>query len=332
MRRREVLAGIAGAAARPSLAWSQATRAQPLRTTPARIGVLQWGRQTAASLDRIEVLRHELNQLGYVEDRDIELDIRFAQESNERAAAIATEFVRRKIDVIVAGATPSVHAAKAATQDIPIIMSNVADPLATGLVKSLSRPGGNITGVTFIGPDVAPKRIALLREIAPGLKRIGFLGAIGDPNTQTFLREIGSAVDAIAATLYPILVNGLSDFTGAFAEFAAQSADTVMVQPLFIIDHSAEIAELALQHRLPTISDEARYARAGGLMSYGVEWLMLTRRAAHFVDKILKGAAPGDLPVEQPTTFELVINLKTANALRLTIPPTLLARADEVIE
>jgi putative ABC transport system substrate-binding protein len=327
MRRREAIAALAGAAA-----WPLAAAAQIVRTKPARIGVLQWGPETAASLDRIEVLRLELRDLGYVEGRDIELDIRFAQETNERAAAIATEFTHNKVDVIVAAATPSVHAAKAATQDIAIVMSNVADPLATGLVKSLSRPGGNITGVTFIGPDVAPKRIALLREAVLGVKRIGFLGAISDPNTQTFLREIGSAAEAIGATLHPILVSGRSEFAGVFAEFVAQAVDGVMVQPLFIIDHSSEIAELALQHRLPTISDEARYARAGGLMSYGVEWLKLTRRAAHFIDKILKGVKPGDLPVEQPTAFELVINLKTARALGLDIPPTLLARADEVIE
>ena len=328
MRRREVLAGLGGAAA----AWPLTARGQPLRTKPARIGVLQWGRETAGSRERVDVLRQELRDLGYLEGKDIELDIRFALESNEQAAAIAAEFVRRNVDIIIAGATPSVHAAKAATQDIPIVMSNVADPLATGLVKSLSRPGGNITGVTFIGPDAVPKRLDLLREVAPGLNRVGFLGAVGDPNTQTFLRELRSAADAIGGTVYPVLVNGRAEFTRAFAEFDAQPMDAVVVQPLLIIDHSVEIAELALRHRLPTISDEARYAKAGGLMSYGVEWLKLTRRAAHFVEKILKSAKPGDLPIEQPTTFELVINLKTAKALGLTIPPTLLARADEVIE
>ena len=327
MRRREVIAVLTGAAA-----WPLAARGQTLRKDPARIGVLQWGRESTASLQRLEVFRHELRHLGYVEGRNIELDVRFAEESSERAAAIATEFARQNLDVIVAAATPGVHAAKAATQQIPIVMSNVADPLATGLVKSLSRPGGNITGVTFLGPDVAPKRIALLSEIVPGLRRIGFLGAVGDPNTETFLREIRSAADAIGAAVHPVLVNGRADFTAAFAGFAAQADEAVLVQPLFITDHSSEIAGLALEHRLPTISDEARFARAGGLMSYGVEWLKLTRRAAHFVDKILRGARPGDLPVEQPTTFELVINLKTAGALGLTVPPTLLARADEVIE
>ena len=326
MRRREVITVLTGAAA-----WPLAARGQSLRTDPARIGVLQWGRESAASLQRIEVFRHELRHLGYVEGRNIELEVRFAQESGERAAAIAEEFARLNLDVIVAAATPGVHAAKAATQQIPIVMSNVADPLATGLVKSLSRPGGNITGVTFLGPDVAPKRIALLSEIVPGLRRIGFLGAVGDPNTETFLREIRSAADAIGAAVHPVLVNGRADFTPAFAGFAAQADEAVLVQPLFISDHSSEIAGLALEHSLPTISDEARFARAGGLMSYGVEWLKLTRRAAHFVDKILRGARPSDLPVEQPTTFELVINLKTAAALGLTIPPTLLARADEVI-
>ena len=275
VRRREVLAGIAGAAARPSLAWSQATRAQPLRTTPARIGVLQWGRQTAASLDQIEVLRHELNQLGYVEDRDIELDIRFAQESDERAAAIATEFVRRKIDVIVAGATPSVHAAKAATQDIPIVMSNVADPLATCLVKSLSRPGGNITGVTFTGPHVAPKR-KRCAEIAAGLIAYRLLERLAIPTRRRFCgSRVGGRRDW--RDTYPVLVNGLADFTGAFAEFAAHGG-TVLVQPLFIIDHSAEIAELALEHRLPTISVEARYARQAGSCPMG--WSGSGSRAA----------------------------------------------------
>jgi len=327
MRRRQFLTIVGGSAV-----WPFAARGQVVRTKPAHIGVLQWGRTSAAGLERIEVLRQELNSLGYVEGRDIELDVRFAEESGERAAAIATEFVRQNIDLIVAAATPGVHAAKAATRDIPIVMSNVADPIATGLVESLAQPGGNITGVTFIGPDVAPKRVGLLREVAPGLKSVGFLGAISDPNTETFVRQIRSASEEIGVAFYPLLVTGKAEFARAFADFSGQAIDGVMVQPLFIIDHSADIAGLALKHRLPTISDEARYARAGGLISYGVEWLKLTRRAAHFVDKILKGVKPGDLPVEQPTTFELAINLRTAKALGLTVPLTLLARADEVIE
>ena len=327
MRRREVITVLTGAAA-----WPLAARGQSLRTDPARIGVLQWGRESAASLQRIEVFRHELRHLGYVEGRNIELEVRFAQESGERAAAIAEEFARLNLDVIVAAATPGVHAAKAATQQIPIVMSNVADPLATGLVKSLSRPGGNITGRDLSWSRRRAQAHRAVERDRAGLEahRIsrsswrsqhGDVPA-GDPLRCRRDRRCGSPRPGERPRrLHP-----------AFAGFAAQADEAVLVQPLFISDHSSEIAGLALEHSLPTISDEARFARAGGLMSYGVEWLKLTRRAAHFVDKILRGARPSDLPVEQPTTFELVINLKTAAALGLTIPPTLLARADEVIE
>ena len=208
---------------------------------------------------------------------------------------------------------------------------SVSNPLATGLVASLSRPGGNLTGVTANSADLAGKRLELSRELLPGLARIAFLGAGNDPNARTFLDETQAAADSMGVRLQPLFIAGPEEFAAAFAMMIKEQAQALLVQPLFV-GHRAKLAELAARHGLPMIADQRAFAVAGGLATYGVNRLWLIRRWAFYVDKILKGAKPGDLPVEQPTKFELVINLKTARALGLEVPPTLLARADEVIE
>jgi putative ABC transport system substrate-binding protein len=304
-----------------------ATQAQGIRNRPVRIGMLGWGRPSSAP----NVLAEELEQLGYVIGRDVVIERHFANGNLAEASRVAARFVQDRVDVIVAAATPAVHAAKAATKDIPIVMSNVADPVATGIVDSLSRPGGNITGVTFFGPAAAGKRMELLRQLVPGLTTIGFLGSSEDPNTATFVREIESAAMQASIKSVPILIKDMHSFASAFRSFHG-AVQAVMVQPIFIIDTASEIAQVALQHSIPTISEDVRFPRAGGLLSYGVDWLTLNRRAAHFVDRIIKGARPADLPVELPTSYQLVINNRTAKALGMVVPPTLLALADELIE
>jgi putative ABC transport system substrate-binding protein len=222
------------------------------------------------------------------------------------------------------------HAAKDATATIPIVMQ-VSDPLATGLVASLARPGGNLTGISSSGPDLAGKRLELLRELRPDLARVAFLGAANDPNTRTFLNETQAAAVSIGVRLQPVLVTGPEEFDAAFAIMTQEQAQGVIVQPLFA-GHRAKLAELAARHRLPMVADQRTFAVAGGLASYGVNRSALSRRWAYYVDKILKGAKPADLPVELPTTFDLVINLKTAKALGLEVPTSILLRATEVIE
>jgi putative tryptophan/tyrosine transport system substrate-binding protein len=285
---------------------------------------------SAASADFLEPFHQGLRELGHIEGRNIFVEYHSAEQRSERATAIAADFVRREVDLIVAVATPAAHAAKSATATIPIVMS-VADPLATGLVASLARPGGNLTGVSTTSPDLAGKRLELLRELRPGLGRVAFLGAANDPNTRTFVNETQAAADSIRVRLQPLLVTGPEEFEAAFATIIKQGSEGLIVQPLFV-GHRDKLTELAARHRLPMIADQTVFARAGGLVAYGVNRRVMFRRQAFYVDKILKGARPADLPIEQPTKFELVINLKTAKALGLDIPPMLLARADEVIE
>jgi putative ABC transport system substrate-binding protein len=323
MKRREVIALLGGAAA-----WPLAARAQDARKIP-RIGILDFF-PSAASADFLEPFRQALRELGHIERQNILVEYHSAEQGSERAVAIAADLVRREVDIIVAVATPAAHAAKGATATIPIVMS-VADPLATGLVASLARPGSNLTGVSTTSPDLAGKRLELLREVRPGLGRVAFLGAANDPNTRTFVNETQEAADSLRVHLQPLLVTGPQEFAAAFAAMIQQGSEGLIVQPLFV-GHRGKLAELAARYRLPMISDQAVFARAGGLMAYGVNRRGLFRRQAFYVDRILKGAKPADLPIEQPTEYELVINLKTAKALGLDIPPTLLARADEVIE
>jgi putative ABC transport system substrate-binding protein len=321
MRRRDFIAGIAGAAALPL-----AARAQE---TAPRIAVLDFF-PSASSATTMEPFRQGLRDLSYVDGRTIIVEYHSAEQRGERAAKLAADLVRRRFDIIVAFATPAAHAAKNATTTIPIVIA-VADALATGLVASLARPGGNITGVTSSSPDLAGKRLELLRELRPGLTRVAFLGAANDPNTRTFLRETQAAADSIRVRLQPLLITGPDEFESAFAAMSAERAEGLIVQPLFV-GHRSKLVELAARHRLPMLADQRVFAEAGAIVTYGVDRKAFYRHPALYVDKILKGTKPSDLPVEQPTKFELTINLKTAKALGLTIPATVLARADEVIE
>ena len=322
MKRREFITLLGGAAT----GWTLDARAQTTRVS--RIAILDFF-PSAASMDSVGPFREGLRELGYIEGRNIHVEYHSAEQRSELAAKLAADFVQRRFDIIVAFATPAAHAVKSATSTIPIVIA-VADALATGLVASLSRPGGNITGITSASPELAGKRLELLRELRPGLTRVAFLGAANDPNTRTFVQETKAAANSISVQLQPFLVTGPEEFESAFASMISERADGLIVQPLFF-GHRTKLAELAARHRLPMISDQRGFAEAGALGSYGVDRKTYYRQPAIFVDKILKGAKPADLPVEQPTKFELVVNLKVAKALGLTVPLPLLARA-EVIE
>jgi putative ABC transport system substrate-binding protein len=238
------------------------------------------------------------------------------------------------VDLIVTSSTTESQAAKAATQSIPIVMAAGADPVRTGLVASLARPGGTITGMTGIATELEGKRLELLRAILPRLSRVAYLAYGSDPAHRLFVKETQDAAAHLGIQVQPLVLGSVEEIDGAFAALRSEHAEALMVQPLFMtqLGQGQRIADLAVQHRLPTVSHARQLPQVGGLMSYTPDVPAMARRAAVFVDKILKGVRPGDLPVEQPTKFRLVINLKTAKALGLDVPPLLLATADEVIE
>jgi putative tryptophan/tyrosine transport system substrate-binding protein len=322
MRRREFIALLGGAATWPLAARGQGTKVP-------RIGILDFFPSTV-SAEFMEPFQEGLRELGYVDGQNIHVEYHSAEQQHDRATALAAEFVRREIDIIVALATPAAHAVKSATTTIPIVMS-VADPVSTGLAASLARPGANLTGVTSTSADLAGKRLELLRELHPSAVRIAFLGAANDPNTVTFVEATQAAAETIGVRVHPLLVTGPQEFETAFAKMVRERTDGLIVQPLFV-GHRARLAELALQNRLPLIADQSQFVTSGALATYGINRDILFRRLAYYIDRILKGAKPADLPIEQPTIFHLTINLKTAKALGLDVPSTLLARADEVIE
>jgi putative tryptophan/tyrosine transport system substrate-binding protein len=280
-----------------------------------------------------EAFTQGLRDLGWIEGQTIAIEYRWAAGQVERLPALAAELVRLQVDLIVAAGTPVIQAAKDATQSIPIVMTLVADPVGTGLVTSLAQPGGNITGMAGISPELGGKRLERLRDLLPTLSRVAFLAYRGDPAHRLFLQEAQDAAARLGMQVQPAVIGRVEEIDSAFAAMMSERAEAVIVQPLFIgaLGQGQRIADLAAQHRLPTVSDQRAFAEAGGLLSYGPDALALLRRSAAFVDKILKGAKPGDLPVEQPMKFVLVINLKTAKALGLTIPPLLLFQADEVV-
>jgi putative tryptophan/tyrosine transport system substrate-binding protein len=323
MRRREFIA-LAGAAA----AWPLAARAQQTGQVP-RIAILDFF-PSAASSTTLGPFRQGLRDLGYIEGRNIHVEYHSAEQRSDLAAQLAADFVRQRFDIIVTFATPAAHAAKQATTTVPIVIA-VADALATGLVSSLARPGGNITGVTSASPDAAGKRLELLREFRPGLTRVAFLGATNDPQTRTFLKETQTAADSIRLHLQPVLISGPEEFEAAFGAMVSQRAEGLIVQPLFV-GHRTKLVELANRHRLPLVADQRVFAESGAIATYGVDRNTFFRHPALYVDKILKGAKPSELPVEQPTKFVLVINSKAAKALGIEVPLTMLYRADEVIE
>jgi putative ABC transport system substrate-binding protein len=274
-----------------------------------------------------------LRELGYIDGQTITIEYRRAAGKVERLPELADELVRLKVDLIVARSTPVIQAAKNATATIPIVMLGAADPVASGLVASLSRPGGNITGNSNINPELTGKRFELLREIVPKLSRVAFLGHSGDPAHKLFLKETHEAAERFRIKFQPLLIGAPEEIEGAFSTMMRERPGALIIQPLFIrgLGMGQTIAEMAVKNRLIAISDGVDFAKDGGLLFYGPDIKSRNRRTAIYVDKILKGTKPADLPVVQPTKFELVINLKTAKQIGVTIPPNVLARADKVI-
>jgi putative ABC transport system substrate-binding protein len=322
MKRREFMAVVGGAAA-----WPLAARAQQ-QPPPPLIAVLE-----GASGTYYDAFRAGLRELGYIEGRTIRIEYRYADGAVDRLPALAAELVRLNPTMIVAAPVPAVLAARKVTATIPIVMANSADPVAFGLVQSLSRPGGNVTGLTNFAEDLAAKQLDILRELLPRVVRLGVLVNVTNPLHVPQWQQTETAAAKPALSLVRFDYRVPDDLERAFAEFAREKVQAVLVPPdVSFAAQRARIAELATKARLPSIYFSRISAEAGGLLSYGPNVAENYRRAAVFVDKILKGAKPGDLPVERPTKIELVINLKTAKELGLAVPPTLLARADEVIE
>jgi putative ABC transport system substrate-binding protein len=274
------------------------------------------------------VFREALLQLGFVEGQNIRFEFRSDEGQASRLPELAAELVHLKVDIIVTWFTPAARAAKQATSEIPIVMALAGNPVETGLVQSLARPGGNVTGMAGVGAELAGKSVELIRDMVPSARRVAALANAPDPFSKPFLEQIRLAGTATGTTIDAIMIHSADDLEAAFPAFDKERPDAVLVQASL---PTKRAAELALRYRIPAVSTSRGFVEEGGLMSYS--WGSDPyRRAAAFVDKILKGAKPADLPVEQPTRFELVINMKTANALGLTIPPAFLARADEVIE
>jgi putative ABC transport system substrate-binding protein len=297
-----------------------------------RIGYL-----TVASLSsnvaRVEKFRQGLRELGYIEGKNIVIEWRSAEGKVERQGELAAELVRLKVDVIVTSGPSMTRAAKKATATIPIVMAQDTDPVGNGFVASLARPGGNITGLSVLSPELSGKQLELLKEIVPKLSRVAVLGNSNEPANPKTLKEIELAAGAFGVQLQQLDVLAPKDIETAFRAATKAHADALLVLASAILtDHRTETANLALKSRLPAIYMSSIWVDNGGLMSYGTSLTDLSRRAATYVDKILKGAKPGDLPVEQPTKFDFVINLKAAKQIGLTIPPNVLARADRVIK
>jgi putative tryptophan/tyrosine transport system substrate-binding protein len=272
-----------------------------------------------------------VQQLGWIEGR-IAIEYRWAEARRERYTEIATEFTRLKVDVIVTTGTGAVIAAKEATTAIPIVFTSAGDPVATGLVASLARPGGNVTGLSNQLPDAASKRLELLREVLPGLRRLVILADVSSPIGMLEMREVQATAGTLGLEVATSEIRRAEDITPAFDALKGRADALYVVPTPLVTTYRVRINTLALGARLPTVHGLREYAEAGGLMSYGPNLSNQFRRAADFVDKILRGAKPADIPVEQPTKFDLIINLTAAKALGLAVPPTLLARADEVIE
>jgi putative tryptophan/tyrosine transport system substrate-binding protein len=273
-----------------------------------------------------------LQDLGYVEGKNIAFVFRTTDGKNERYSDVATELVRLKVDIIVVGGNSGIRAAKKATSTIPIVMTSVGDPVRLGVVDSLAHPGGNITGLTQMSPDLTGKRMELLKEVLPILKRVAFVWDPTNPGMTLRFKSAQAAGTALGITLQSLDVRSPSDLTSAFAAAVKEYADALLVPAPIASRYETQIANFTATHRLPWACDYQEHAvQAGCLIAYGPSYPDLHRRAALYVDKILKGAKPADLPVEQPTKFELVINLKTAKQIGLTIPPNVLARADRVI-
>jgi putative ABC transport system substrate-binding protein len=322
--RRKFLATLGGAAA----AWPFAARAQQLTKT---IGFLGAGTLSTYS-PWAAAFMQRLRELGWIEGRNIAIEYRWAEGRNERYTEIATEFTRLKVDVIVTTGTGAVIAAKQVTAAIPIVFTSAGDPVATGLVASLARPGANVTGLSNQLPDAAGKRLEFLREIVPNLRRLAILTNIASPIGAVETAQLQAAARIVGLEILPLEIRRAEDIAPRLEALKGGADALYVVSEPLMSSSRVRINTLALGARLPTLHGLREYVEAGGLMSYGPNVPDMFRRGADLVDKILRGAKPGDIPVEQPTKFEFVLNLTTAKALGLDIPPTLLARADEVIE
>jgi len=326
IRRRDFITLVGGAAAGWPLAAS-AAKGEKLPT----IGFLGQSTRSAAS-EWVAAFVERLHEIGWIEGRTVAIEYRWGEGSSERAAEIAKEFVRHKVDVIVTSGTPQVIAAKQVTSVIPIVFATAGDPVGTRLVASLAHPGGNITGLATLGSDLAGKRLELLREVVSGFARVAIMGNANNPFTVLELGEVQAAARSLSLEVVVLEIRRAQDIVPAF-ETLKDRADALYVCTDALANaNRIRINTLALGARLPTMHGSRDYVEAAGLMSFGPNFPDLFRRSADYVDKILHGTKAGDLPVEQPIKFDLIVNLVTARALGLTIPPTLLARADEVIE
>jgi ABC-type uncharacterized transport system substrate-binding protein len=325
MRRREFIAALGGAAA----AWPRAARAQPARLPT--VGLL--GASTPASAAAwIAAFVQRLRELGWSEGRTLAIDYRWADGRAERMSEIAAEFARLKPDVIFTYGTQAAVAAKQATAAIPIVFTLPGDPVGTGLVASLARPGGNVTGLSSQAADLGGKRLELMREIVPGLRRLAIMANAGNAANLTEMNEVAAIARAAGVDAATFPLRRTEDIAPAFAAMKGSAQALYVTPDALNATNRVRINTLALGARLPTMFGAREYVEAGGLISYGPNFPDLFRRAGDYVDKILRGAKPADLPVEQPTKFDLVVNLVTAMALELDVPATVLARADEVIE
>jgi putative ABC transport system substrate-binding protein len=313
------------------LAASLAADAQ--QATIRRIGFLETSSPSPARVQLWDTLRQRLRELGYLEGQNIAFESRFGEGKPERLSGLAAELVGLKVDIIVTAGTPATQAAKQATRTIPIVMTTPADPVGAGLVASLGRPGGNVTGLSTQDPDLSGKRLQLLREGVPRVSRFVHLVDETNPGTVLMARGTQVAAQSVGMQLQTLGVRGPDELDRAFSAMREARAGALIVEGSSMLFTSrTRLADLALKNRLPTMFVQREYAEAGGLMAYGADFSDLFRRAATFVDKILKGARPADLPVEQPTKFVLVVNLKTAKALGLTFPASIMIRAEHVIE
>jgi len=297
-----------------------------------RIGYLGATSRSVSSA-RIEAFRQGLRELGYVEGKNIVIEWRHHEGKVDRLPALAAELVRLKVDIIITAGAPATRAAKEATNTIPIVMTNEGDPVGTGFVASLARPGGNITGLSTLAPELSGKRLELLKEVVPRLSRVAVFGTSTQPGNAQSLREVELAARAFAVKLQYLDILGPKDIETAFQAASKGRAEAVLMMVAGGVAgaNRTQITDLAVKNRLPAIYHSNLFVEPGGLMFYGVNLADLDRRAATYVDKILKGAKPADLPVEQPMKFEFIINLKAAKQIGLTIPPNVLVRADRVI-
>jgi putative ABC transport system substrate-binding protein len=323
IRRRELLLLLAGAATA-----SRALHAQQ-KALPV-IGYLSSGSPTASFM---AAFRHGLGETGYIEGQNLAIEYRWAEGHYDQLPALAADLIGRKVDVISSYGTPSALAAKAATSTIPVVFAGVGDPIGAGLVTSLARPGGNLTGFSLMGGELTPKRLELLSELVPQARVIALLVNPTMPGTERSIGEMQEAARAKGLQLTILKAGTEDEFEAAFASLLQLHAGALLVAAdVFFSTRRDQLAALASRHAVPAIYFGRVYAEAGGLISYAPSWAAEIRQAGNYTGRILKGAKPADLPVQQPTTFELVVNLKTAKALGLTVPPSILSRADEVIE